>query len=238
MFGGWKLSYYTVLAIVVPTYKCLPICTGTRRPHFVSNKYSSRLKIGPFLKRLIAAASSVPIAYDETALKKPVPVTSVSQHLEQKASLTPSRPALQRWREGEGAGGEATEGPWEAETGEAFSLLPPLFFPCCHWYLWLSSGEEGTIWPSEDRRSHRRAGIPGKPMLQRRLVVLPPLLAAVLVTVAGVRRDSQYSGQYSLDRPSALTYLTLRAAAERNICFKLEACLCATPSVLDRHGRA
>ena len=41
----------------------------------------------------------------------------------------------------------------------------------------------------------------GKPMLQRRLVVLPPLLAAVLVTVAGVRRDNEYSGQYCLAPP-------------------------------------
>ena len=34
-------------------------------------------------------------------------------------------------------------------------------------------------------------------MLQRRLVVLPPLLAAVLATVAGVGRDSSdYGGEY------------------------------------------
>ena len=33
-------------------------------------------------------------------------------------------------------------------------------------------------------------------MLQRRLVVLPPLLAAVLATVAGVGRDSSdYGGE-------------------------------------------
>ena len=129
MFGGWKLSYYTVLAIVVPTYKCLPICTGTRRPHFVSNKYSSRLKIGPFLKRLIAAASSVPIAYDETALKKPVLVTSVSQHLEQKASLTPSRPALQRWREGEGAGGSLRKAHGKQRQGKLSPSFLPSFSP-------------------------------------------------------------------------------------------------------------
>ena len=88
------------------------------------------------------------------------------------------------------------------EGGRLSPPPPSFFFPSCCSYLWLSSGEEGTIWPSEERRSQGRTGIPGKPMLQRRLVVLPPLLAAVLVTVAGVRRDSEYSGQYSLAPPS------------------------------------
>ena len=55
-------------------------------------------------------------------------------------------------------------------------------------------------------------------MLQRRLVVLPPLLAAVLATVAGVGRDSSdYGGEYGPASrpicppfPSSSTYLTLR----------------------------
>ena len=61
----------------------------------------------------------------------------------------------------------------------------------------LSSGEEGTIWPFKERRSQNtESGILWKPMLQRRLVVLPPLLAAVLATVAGVGRDSSdYGGE-------------------------------------------
>ena len=39
---------------------------------------------------------------------------------------------------------------------------PPFYFPCCC-YLWLSSGEEGTIWPSKERKSQRSEGrrIPG-----------------------------------------------------------------------------
>ena len=54
-------------------------------------------------------------------------------------------------------------------------------------------------------------------MLQRRLVVLPPLLAAVLASVAGVGRDSSdYGGEYGpASRPicppfPSSTYLTLR----------------------------
>ena len=71
-------------------------------------------------------------------------------------------------------------------------------------------------------------------MLQRRLVVLPPLLAAVLATVAGVGRDSSdYGGEYGpASRPICPTFLlylfdTAHPAAGRNICFKFGACLCA-----------
>ena len=145
----------------------------------------------------------------------------------------PCRPALLPCRKRR----EVTEGPWETEREGGFLLLLlhlPSFSPPAAATCGCPLARRGTIWPSEERRSQGRTGIPGKPMLQRRLVVLPPLLAAVLVTVAGVRRDSEYSGQYSLAPPSLgpspprSTYLTPRAAAERNICFKFEACLCAT----------
>ena len=61
-------------------------------------------------------------------------------------------------------------------------------------------------------------------MLQRRLVVLPPLLAAVLATVAGVGRDSSdYGGEYGpASRPicppfPSSTYLTLRPAGKEHM---------------------
>ena len=157
-------------------------------------------------------------------MKKPASVTSVSQHWEQKGLSTavPGRPF--------------TEGPWEAERRR--QRLSP----------WLSSGEEGTIWPFKERRSQNtESGILWKPMLQRRLVVLPPLLAAVLASVAGVGRDSSdYGGEYSpACRPicppfPSSTYLTLRTHLRgRNICFKFGACcLCAAACDLSQCGDA